>query len=222
MTLHICRQNHRTNLLPGVRAGPVADCPRPSCPRLDAKQADNKLGLHHRRCHRDNDNGAMLQPCDVAPVAPPLVVNVKQADNELQACAATVTTTMQPFVVASVTSPLYGDAKQADAAIVSRWSDRSPKSLTRSFFTTPSKPSNSVRRSPSSVGACLLTPSRQSGQNMWPLGRRLALALHDSGLMPIRRLLALLSPPHLRPPILLATVRTLLPPASTPPVVIFV
>ena len=55
---------------------------------------------------------------------------------------------------------------------------------------------------------------------MWPLGRR--LALRDSGLMLIRRLLTRLLPPHLRPPILLAAIRTLLPPAFTPPVVIFV
>ena len=55
---------------------------------------------------------------------------------------------------------------------------------------------------------------------MWQLGWR--LALRDSGLMPISRLLARLLPPHLHPPIQLATIRTLLPPASTPSVVIFV
>ncbi len=63
-------------------------------------------------------------------------------------------------------------------------------------------------------------PSVVNRVKMWPLGQR--LALRDSGLMPMCRLLALLSPPHLRPLILLAAVRTLLPSASTPPVVIFV
>jgi hypothetical protein len=58
--------------------------------------------------------------------------------------------------------------------------------------------------------------------NMWPLGWQLGLCNSCLILMPICCLLAHLSPPHLRPPILLATVHTLLPPASTPPVVIFV
>jgi len=55
---------------------------------------------------------------------------------------------------------------------------------------------------------------------MCPLGWQ--LALRDSGLMPICHLLTHLPPPYLRPPILLVAVRTLLPPAFTPPVVIFV
>jgi len=59
----------------------------------------------------------LLQPCDVAPVAPvvpPLVVNINQADKKYRACAATATTTMRPFVVASVPSPLVVDPKHAD------------------------------------------------------------------------------------------------------------
>ena len=42
--------------------------------------------------------------------------------------------------------------------------DSSPKLLTRSSVTAPSPPFDSVRHSPSSVGACLLALSRQSGQ----------------------------------------------------------
>jgi hypothetical protein len=67
-------------------------------------------------CHRDKDNGTLLQPCDVAllPLLLPLFANSKQADNERQACAATVTTTMRLFVIASVASPLDVDTKQAN------------------------------------------------------------------------------------------------------------
>jgi len=178
-------------------------------------------------CHRDN-----------APVAPPLVVNVKQADNECRACAATVTIIIQPFVVVSVAFPLVVDAKQADderrvcAAAARRCHRRVQMRDHGSIPTIACQSRSPAPLSPpphhplipfTAVQAPLEPASLPSVVNrvkMWPLGRR--LALRDSGLMLIHRLLARLLPPHLRPPILLATIRTLLPPAFTPPVVIFV
>ena len=115
MTLRICHQNHHTNLnrtpSQSVRrlCAPVAPCypltllsstSTPSRPATNAGPAPPPLPP----CH-----------CTNVPVALNLVVNVKQANNERRACAATVTTTMRPFVVASsVASPLFVDAKQAD------------------------------------------------------------------------------------------------------------
>jgi hypothetical protein len=182
----------------------------------------------------------LLQPCDVALLPllpPPLAVNVKQADKKRQACAATVTTTMRLFAVSYVASPLDVNDKQADderraCAAATRRCRCRLQMRDHGFIPTmspspaplsppphhPLIPSVAVRAS--LVPASL--PPVVNGINMWPLGWR--RALHDSGssLMPIRRLLARLSPPHLRPPILLAAHHTLLPPASTPPVVIFV
>ncbi len=115
MTLHIRRQNHRTNLNHTPSRSvcrlcmPVAPCCQPAAPLvldLDAKQAGNK----RRACATAT---ATLPPRQ-RPCCPPLVVNVKQADNEHQACAATVTTTITLFVIASVAFPLDVDAKQSD------------------------------------------------------------------------------------------------------------
>jgi len=81
----------------------------PSCPQ-PRRQAGRQQtpGLHRRRCHPATATTPLLPP-------PHLVVNVKQANNEQRACAATVTIAMRPFVIASsVASPLVVDAKQAD------------------------------------------------------------------------------------------------------------
>jgi hypothetical protein len=66
-------------------------------------------------CHRDNDNGNLLPPCDVAllPLLPTLLLSTSSRPTT-KACATTVTTTMRLFVVASVASPLVDDTKQAD------------------------------------------------------------------------------------------------------------
>ena len=223
--------------LPGVCAGsahllpPVTDrlpilslTLMPTRPATNARPAPPPMPAP---CHRNN-----------APVVPPLVVNVKQANNKCQACATTVTTTIQPFVIASVASSLVVNDKQADderwaCAAVARQcrrrvqmrDHRSIPMITRQSHSPdplsppphhPPIPFATVRAplAPASL------PSVINQVNMWPLGWRLALL--NSGLMPIRRLLSCLSPPHLRPPILLAAIRTLLPSASTPPVVIFV
>ena len=180
---HLC-QNHRTNLnrTPSRSAhrlcAPVAPCCQLVLD-LDAKQAGNK-----RRsappplppCHRDN-----------APVAPLLVVSVKQANNERQACAATVTATMRPFCCCLCCFPSCRRCqagRRRTLGLRRRRStmppscpdegprvyspDSSPKLLTRSSITAPLPPPDSVHHSPSSVGACLLalSLSRQSGQNV--------------------------------------------------------
>ena len=237
MTLHICRQNHRTNLnrTPSRSAhrlcAPVAPCCQLVLD-LDAKQAGNK-----RRsalpplppCHRDN-----------APVAPLLVVSVKQANNERQACAATVTATMRPFCCWLCCFPSCRRCQAGRRRTLGLRRRRStmppscpdegprvyPPIARQSRSPAPLSPPHYHHPIPFATVRAPLAPASSPSASvvnrvkMWPLGRR--LALRDSGLMPIRRLLARLSPPHLCPPILLAPVRTLLSPASTPPVVIFV
>jgi hypothetical protein len=237
ITLRIFRQNHCirvragcARLLPPVanRMPLLSSTSTPNRPATNAGHAPPPLPP----CHRDN-----------APVAPPLVVNVKQeANNKRRACAATVTATMRPVVIASVASPLVVNAKQADderwaCAAVARRCHRLVQTRVRDHWSIPTIARQSCSPAPQSppphhpsipfatVRAPLAPASLPSVVNrvkMWPLGWQ--LALRDSGLMPIRRLLARprLSLPHLHPPILLAAVRTLLPPASTPPVVVVI
>ena len=100
-------------LLPCYHVAVCPSCPRPR--RQAGRQQTGPAPPPLPACHRDNNNGTLLPPCDLAllPLLPPLLLSTSSRPT-MKACAATMTTTMQLFVVASVASPLVVDAKQAD------------------------------------------------------------------------------------------------------------
>ena len=189
-------------------------------------------GLHRRCCHRNNNNVTLLFPCDVAPVAPvapPLVFNVKQTNNKHRACVAAVTTTSS-FLSSLDAKQVHDECRACTAAARQcrrRFQMRDHMSIPTIGRQSCSPPPLSLppHRPPipfAAVRAPLVPASKPpvvNWVNMRPLDW--CLALRESGLMPIWRLLACLFPPHLHPPILLAALLTVLLPASTPPVVSF-